>query len=168
MNAHNQNPLAALKDIHLPPAPGWWPPAPGWWLLIIVLSALLGYLLYRWWQRQRFRRPIKLALRELSRLDVHSRDPEIQRQTLQELSALLRRFCLVFFPREEVAGLCGQEWLEFLSRKAAEKGLIFSDSDLHPLIEEAYAPVAEVNLESLGRVVEKWIAGQARKSRRRS
>jgi len=30
-----------LRDIHQPPAPGWWPPAPGWWLLAaLVLLAV--------------------------------------------------------------------------------------------------------------------------------
>ena len=28
------DPLAELRDIHLPPEIGWWPPAYGWWILI--------------------------------------------------------------------------------------------------------------------------------------
>ncbi|RLB67278.1 MAG: DUF4381 domain-containing protein, partial [Deltaproteobacteria bacterium] len=40
MNPTQQSPLAALKDIHLPPAPGWWPPAPGWWFVTFVVLTL--------------------------------------------------------------------------------------------------------------------------------
>lgn len=168
MNPTNQNPLAALKDIHLPPTPGWWPPAPGWWILGFLLLALFGYVLYKWRQRQLYRRPVKLALRELSLFDVQSKDPAIQLQTLQELSALLRRFCLVFFPRHEVAGLCGRAWIDFLKERAGEKGLIITDAELSPLLEEAYAPVADTDLEALGKVVEKWLTAQKQKTRRRS
>ena len=168
MNPDNQNPLAALKDIHLPPAPGWWPPAPGWWMLMLILLAMIGYTFYVWRRRQLFRQPVKLALRELSQLDLKTNDPEIHRQTLMELSALLRRFCLVFFPRQQVAGLCGQAWLDFLKDKAAEKGLTVSDAKLRPLLEEAYSPVVDTDLEALGKVIEKWLTAQRRKTRRRA
>ena len=160
--------MAALKDIHLPPVPGWWPPAPGWWVSSFLLLALVGYIFYKWRQRQLFNRPVKLALEELSGLDLKSNDPEIQLQTLQELSALLRRFCLVFFPRRQVAGLCGRAWLDFLKERAGEKGLQISDNEFAPLLEEAYAPIADTDLEALGKVVAKWLAVQMRKTRRQS
>lgn len=168
MNPNNQNPLAALKDIHLPPVPSWFPPAPGWWILAFSLLVLSGYAFYRWRRRQLFLRPITLTLRELSQLELKNNDPEIQCQTLQEMSSLLRRFCLVFFPRRQVAGLCGRQWLEFLQERAWEKGLKITDAELLPLREEAYAPVAAADLEVLGNVVEKWLVAQKRKTRRRS
>jgi hypothetical protein len=37
-----------LRDIHLPPPPGWWPPAPGWWVLAIALLAALAWAVWRW------------------------------------------------------------------------------------------------------------------------
>ncbi|MEA3240514.1 MAG: DUF4381 domain-containing protein [Pseudomonadota bacterium] len=167
MNPNNQNPLAALKDIHLPPVPGWFPPASGWWILGFSLLVLFSYTFYKWRQRRLSRRPVTLALRELSRLELKSNDPEIQRQTLQEISSLLRRFCLVFFSRRQVAGLCGQPWLDFLKERAGEKGLKITDAELYPLLEEAYAPVAAADLEVLGKIIEKWLAAQKRKTRRR-
>jgi len=168
MNPNNQNPLASLKDIHLPPVPGWFPPAPGWWILAFLLLVLIVYAFYKWRQRQLFRRPIKLALQELFQLDLQSNDPAVQCQTLQAISALLRRFCLVFFPRRQVAGLCGQSWLDFLKKRAGEKGLKITDAELYPLLEDAYAPVAATDLEVLGKIIEKWLAAQKRKTRRRS
>ena len=35
------DPLAALQPLHLPPDISWWPPAPGWWLLLLLLFLLL-------------------------------------------------------------------------------------------------------------------------------
>ena len=168
MNPNNQTPLASLKDIQLPPVPGWFPPAPGWWILGFLLLALFGYAFYKWRQRWFARRPIILALRELSCLELKNNDPDIQCQTLQEISALLRRFCLVFFPRRQVAGLCGQSWLDFLKERAGEKDLKITDAELRPLLEEAYAPVATADLEALGKVIEKWLTAQKRKTRRRA
>ena len=133
-----------------------------------MLLAVGGYAVHVWRRRRLSRQPVKLAMEELSRLDLQSKDPHVQARVLQELSALLRRFCLVFFPRQQVAGLCGEAWLAFLREKAAEKGLTITDAELSPLLEKAYAPAADVDLEALGNLVAKWLAAQKRKTRRRS
>ena len=169
MNQTTQNPLAALKDIHLPPDPGWWPPAPGWWLVTLLLLSIISFGFYKWRQRQLRLRPIRLALLELARLDLKAEDHEQRRMVLQELSALVRRFCIVFFPQEPVAGLCGQEWLDFLKKEASNKGLSqgrqFSDQELRPLLEDTYSPTSETDLVALGQIVEQWFSGQKNKPR---
>ena len=172
MNPANQNPLAALKDIHLPPTPGWWPPAPGWWFVTLMLLAVISFGFYKWRERQQRRRPIKLALLELAQLDLKTENPAQHRLVLQELSALIRRFCIVFFPQHPVAGLCGQEWLDFLKKEASDKspgkGRQFTDQELRPLLEDTYSPTSNTDLIALGKIVEQWFSGQKRKSRRLS
>ncbi len=169
MNPTNQNSLAALKDIHLPPDPGWWPPAPGWWFVTLLLLALISFSFYKWRQRQLRLRPIRLALSELARLDLKTEDPEQRRLVLQELSALIRRFCIVFFPQQPVAGLCGQKWLDFLKKEACDKNLgqsrQFSDQELRPLFEDTYSPTSETDLVTLGQIVEQWFSGQKKRPR---
>jgi len=167
MNPPESNPLTALKDIQLPLPPGWWPPAPGWWLLLMLVVAVIGFgaCIYR--RRQLAIRPVKLALAELYQLDLHSRDPLVRRQVLSALAVILRRFCLVVFPRQQVAGLYGQAWLDFLKAKAAEQGLTVTDAELYPLVEEAYAPASDTDLEALGAVVAKWVVVQKCAARRR-
>ncbi len=102
-----------LRDIHLPPPVSWWPPAPGWWGLLAIAVALVALSL---WLRHRLRRSTvrRTALRELAALE---RDPALSpSERLQRLSTLLRRAALSIYPRDEVAGLTGDDWLHFLDR----------------------------------------------------
>lgn len=105
-----------LRDLHLPEAIGWWPPAPGWWLLLgIVLlgAALAARALYRRHRRNAARR---LALSELSRLKKAWDDDRNTAALAAATSDLLRRAMLAYAPRDEVAGLTGRAWLEWLDR----------------------------------------------------
>ena len=108
------DPLAALRDIHAPPAPDFWPPAPGW-IALAGLGTLLGVaaaaVAARWWRAGRFRREALASLRFLrARHDAGAADTEIA----IELSALIRRVALARRPREEVAGLTGDRWIAWL------------------------------------------------------
>ena len=46
-----------LRDLHLPDAIGWWPLAPGWWVVIALVAALLGYILWRVYKHWQFNAP---------------------------------------------------------------------------------------------------------------
>lgn len=105
-----------LRDLHLPEAIGWWPPAPGWWLLAGLLLLALGYRLMRAWQGWRRNAPRRAALAELARLQ---KDWQAEGNVMRlgtRLSELLRRAMLAYAPRQEVAGLTGTRWLEWLDR----------------------------------------------------
>ena len=107
-------PLAALRDIHGPPAPDFWPPAPGWIALAglgILLGVAVAAVAARWWRAGRFRREALVSLRSLrARHEAGTADTEIA----MELSALIRRVALAHRPRAEVAGLTGDRWLAWL------------------------------------------------------
>ena len=108
------DPLAALRDIHAPAAPGFWPPAPGW-IAVACLVAVAGIaaavVATRRWRAGRFRREALASLRTLrARHRAGTPDGEIA----MELSALVRRVALARRPREEVAGLTGERWMAWL------------------------------------------------------
>lgn len=110
------DPLAALRDWHLPEPVSWWPPAPGWWLLV-GLVLLIGSLSLRAWRRWRHRTaPARLALVELQGLKAALVSGAEERPLVSALSALLRRLALARYPRVQVAGLTGPDWLDFLDR----------------------------------------------------
>jgi Domain of unknown function (DUF4381) len=110
------DPLAGLRDWHLPDPVSWWPPAPGWWL-VAGLALAAGALVLHWWLRRRRQgAPARAALAELERLGAGLVADRDGRQYAAAVSALLRRLALVRYPREQVAGLAGADWLAFLDR----------------------------------------------------
>lgn len=109
----NPDSLSQLRDIHLPPEPGFWPPAPGWWLLagIIIGLIIFGFILFLRWQR---RAALRQALFELDGIESRYSTNQNQTQLTINISQLLRRSALTAFPRNQVASLTGEEWLTFL------------------------------------------------------
>lgn len=103
-----------LRDIHLPPAIGWWPPAIGWWLLAIAIPLLVWFCI---WLYKRLTRntAIKSAKKEL--LSIKQNSELNHTQKLSELSKLIRRTTIsIASDRKQCAGLTGQAWLEFLDQ----------------------------------------------------
>jgi hypothetical protein len=108
--------LDRLHDIVIPSAAPWWPPAPAWyWVLgffsVVAVVALL--LAFHRRQRSRYRRE---ALTELLRLESALEDRATRSAALRALAELLKRAAVTAFPREQVAGLSGPAWFEFLDR----------------------------------------------------
>ncbi len=119
MNPQATDPLAGLRDIHLPPDPSWWPPAPGWWLLA-VLALLLAAVSVPGWRRYRQRgAPYRAARRELQGIRSRYRVDGDGAAAARRVSVLLRRVVLVSRGNREAAGLVGEQWLAFLDRVGA-------------------------------------------------
>ncbi|WP_024460298.1 DUF4381 domain-containing protein [Marinimicrobium sp. LS-A18] len=158
-----QDPLAQLKDIHLPEPIGWWPLAWGWWLLIALLLIVLGALLwqgYRRQRRQRYRREA-MALLDHAYRDYLRSDPgpATHRHYLQQVSQLLRRTALSALPeaREaELAALKGPQWLRFLDASAGLEPA-FTEGPGHILADGPYQPDPKVDVEALHQLAAQWI-----------
>jgi len=160
------DPLANLRDIHMPEPVSWWPPAPGWWLLLVMILLLVAGLF--WWVKKRKTRQakptqfsqrevIKQALAELDRLDGLARaDAAI---VATELSALLRRAAIGLKPDDErIAGLSGDNWLNWLDAQWDERA--FSDGDGRTLLDAPYQRHGDVEIEKLLQLVRRWIRAQ--------
>ena len=63
------DPLAQLRDIHLPEPILWWPLAPGWWVLIILCLALAIWFISKGVQRWRANLYRRQALQKLTLLN---------------------------------------------------------------------------------------------------
>lgn len=103
-----------LRDLHLPEATGWWPLAPGWWAVIALLLCAAAYLAWRWYRAWQHNAPRRHALRELARYEADYRADRDPVALGKRLSELLRRSMLAYAPRDEVAGLTGDAWLQWL------------------------------------------------------
>jgi len=69
------DPLAQLRDIHIPDSVSWWPPAPGWWGLVVIIFVAM-VLVWLWRRRRRQRSCQRAALCHLEHLEEQYRsDP---------------------------------------------------------------------------------------------
>ena len=142
-----------LRDIQLPEPIGWWPLAPGWWLLLALIILIISAV---WWYRRysaqhRRRKQVVLALRsELQQIRARI-DQQHHRESLRELSVLLRRACLSFFTREQVASLTGSVWTDFI---IARSGIARDDPCIRLLTEERYRPDLDIDRDSLSCLID--------------
>lgn len=151
------DPLADLRDIHLPEPVSWWPPAPGWWLLVLLalaLLAVLGWWLRRAWRRHRRRARVEAELDAL--LAAHRAGGDA-RALAAGVSLLLKRVALARWPRPEVAGLSGADWLAFLDRTGGHGD--FADGPGRALARAGYGAPEPVEAEALGAAARAWIRG---------
>ncbi len=150
------DPLAQLRDIHLPEPVSPWPPGPGWWALAAVLLALLAagtFWLWRRYRRNAWRRSAQAALAAAHREWQQGGD---QARYLQAVNAVLKRTALARFPREEVAGLSAERWEAFLDqqwRKAPDTG--FADLGFGVL---AYQHNSRADIEQVSHLSRHWVA----------
>ena len=153
-----------LRDIHLPDPISWWPPAPGWWLIagtiLIIIAAVFLFRLYR--KKQALKKQVRAEF-EIIRAEFN----KAQNSTVlvQSLSILLRRACISFYPRSEVASLTGKAWLQFLDDTGKEKEFLSEHGQLI-----ATAPYLSDNTtidfdtEKLILLCENWLKAQPNKN----
>lgn len=117
-----------LRDVHLPPSPGWWPPAPGWWWVgVAILLVVAAWLGWRFWRARRRRRWSRWFLQE----SACGTPP----QRLAAISSLLRRAARRAQPGAE--RLQGEAWLGFLD---GGRGLDFSTGPGRLLLDGPFRP----------------------------
>lgn len=102
--------LSQLRDIHTP-AVGLMP-APGWWVLLaaVLLLVVALYLFYKHYKQRGWQREARATLDQL-RTEAENMPVS---QSLSAISRLVRRVVLAARPREAVASLQGDAWLDEL------------------------------------------------------
>jgi hypothetical protein len=108
---NGQDPLAQLRDIHLPDTGGIWPPAPGWWLLAILCAIGLVVAVILWRRQRRHTAWHREARRLMADLEARaSKTPE----WFSELNALLKRVAWRSHPGRNPQAMSGEQWIAFL------------------------------------------------------
>lgn len=149
-----QNLLSDLKDIHYPASVSWWPLAPGWYLLIALLIGLLivGVIYFIGaYKKYKLRR---IVLQELANLRQQNTDKNIA----AELSILLKRVAITYYPAHEVASLNGHAWLTFLDTHG--KTTAFSQGVGKLLLSSPYQKNSPQHINELFKLSENWIRRQ--------
>jgi len=145
--------IHGIDEIILPEAILWWPSAPGWQVLgvlvVLLLLVLLVRITKRWWLN-RYRRE---ALRQLDAVPKES--------LLATLPYYMKVTALQAYPRQDVAGLSGDNWLTFLD--VHYDGPPFSTGVGKKLLAIAYLPseqwrLTEQESDALVKMTRNWIA----------
>lgn len=90
------------------------------------------------------------------------RDPQ---RLVREISILVRRLSISVTPREQVAGLTGEQWLQHLDSRM--QGNPFSAGPGRVLLDAPYRPAIRTpELESLLTLCDDWITSVADRQRR--
>ncbi|MCB1691753.1 MAG: DUF4381 domain-containing protein [Pseudomonadales bacterium] len=149
------DPLAQLRDIHVPAPIDMWPLAPGWWILVafavLLVVAILGWL-YARWRRNQYRRD---ALAELDRLRTRYESAPDNVAYIADYSTLLKRVALRSYRRDAVASLSGESWVQFLDHAARTDE--FSMGAGQALIAGSYEREPEVDVDRLHELGRYWI-----------
>ncbi|MDI1352526.1 MAG: DUF4381 domain-containing protein [bacterium] len=138
--------LTQLHDIHLPPSIGWWPLAPGWYALLLGLTITVIVAVYFVYKKHLNALAKKQALLLLHAYSVQYEKDHNGQLASARISELLKRVALVYYPRQSVASICGDEWIDFLNQTG--KGVDFKavksmllDSPFKPAAAEPIKPL---------------------------
>jgi hypothetical protein len=135
--------LDLLEPIPEPEPVSMLPETQGWlWLglLLLVLAVRVGRNVYRRWRSNAYRRA---ALRAIASANNNP----------QKIAEILRRTALAAYPRDQVAGLTGEQWLTFLDRTGTAGS--FTKEPGRVLAVLPYKPYA--TSESLAPLAVHWI-----------
>lgn len=103
--------LVDFVEVVSPAGVSWWPQTAGWIWLGAGLLIYLGIRLWRFlrhWYRNRYRRE---AIARLQALPTTAAPANL----VSEINRLLKLAALAAFPREQVARLSGNDWVQFLN-----------------------------------------------------
>lgn len=160
MDSNSPDLLAQLRDIHLPAPIGFWPFAPGVYVLgVLFILLLLGsiFLLMRYIRAGHNKRQ---ALRVLKSYHQDYLKNANSQTSAAQISELLKRVALVYYPREQVASLQGDAWIDFLNQTARQVDF----TKVRPLLIECpFQPPQSIDLLPLFDVAKRWI--QQRRNR---
>lgn len=112
------NPLDQLRDVHLPVTPSWYPLSDSAYYAIGITFLIFiwgSMMLFTKWRRGRARR------KAILQIEKYRKQSDIDIAIIVDLSVLLRRVALAYYPRKQVAGLSGERWIKFLYDTAIEK-----------------------------------------------
>ena len=147
-----------LRDIHLPDSVSWWPPAPGWWIVVFasILIIVASIAFYRYRKNRLLHKAAKQELEKIKQVFEQSSDSHM---LVTSISVWLRRVSLTFYPRREVAGLTGQDWLEFLDKQfgKSKQSLRFNHAAGLAIINAPYQNNSDIDAHSLLELCHSWL-----------
>lgn len=119
--------MELMHELVVPEPIAWLPSTPGWWVVLAWLVALAIIALRHWLARRRQSRYRREAGARLDEIAARATDDPAR--AAGEISALLKRTALAVYPRDEVAGLYGDAWAQFLVSSSGNDKTIRAAAD---------------------------------------
>lgn len=105
------DPLAQLKDIHLPEQINNYPTAYGWWILACIIIALCIWAIRKVVKKRQLEKVKKLAIKQVSSHNLSN----------TETLSVMKWAALQYFPRDQVASLFGENLHKFYLERLSAK-----------------------------------------------
>lgn len=154
----NQALLEQLRDIQYPEPLSWWPLAPGWYILsgiLVLITTLSCIWILRYLRKLRTKKNILGNLDQIR--NKIKKEPHSTR-LWAELSSFLKRFALLIYPKQDIEGLHGEAWLQFLNTQGRTKE--FTDGIGALIISAPYQSKPPEQAEALLELIERWVRQQ--------
>jgi hypothetical protein len=147
------NPLADLKDIHVPSSLGWWPPAYGWWLLTLLILGLMIWLIIFSLKRHQHHLAKRQALKTLTAINHDTNNWPL------ELNSLLKRLVQTYQPELAIQSLFGDKWLDFLTHALPTNKQADFKPKMHHFQQALYQvkPATQLDFTESKNIVKDWI-----------
>lgn len=133
--------------------------APGWWVLVSVLILIvlfISFLVLRHYKRNLYR---KQALRRLEKI-IHSSQTSLLQLQVYEAAILIKRVAIARYGRNPVAGLSGQEWIDWLNSRLKKTNIPRFDKSDESLVSDGIYSDRNLNSDTVNPFLEKaknWI-----------
>ena len=150
-----QDPLAELRDIHLPSAISAWPPAIGWWIVTAITLCAIFFALWFLYKKHQGNAYRRQAENELQLIHQDWQETQNTSRYLQAANALLRRVSNNAYPQKNTTSLTEQNWIDFLNTSA--KKPLFNKEVSKQLTQDIYAKESNANIVNLHKSIEAWI-----------
>lgn len=157
--------ISQLKTVQAPGVSA--VPAMGWWLALLALCLLLSVAVWLY-KRYRKRQWLRDARTQLTQLREQLERRPVNK-TLADTSRLARRLLLIAKPRQDVANLHGQAWLQALDDICTQPLFVTGFGRLLELGPYQRDPqVSASDLDSLLNAMDELITATARNVKRRA
>ena len=143
--------LDNLHDIIVPDGIGYFPLAPGWLIVGVLLITLLFHFVVQAYKRYKKTLYKREALTELENHRDESKDDALA------LLKLARRVAIAAYGREEIAGLSGENWWDFMEQHSKVKMSKELRDEIATLLYDNTAQIDTAQYRSIRSKVSVWI-----------
>ena len=151
------DPLAELRDIHLPPEIGWWPLAYGWWILITALLTLTMFAIFFLVKQHRSNLYKRQALRELHALKKNLNSSNNVKFTFA--LNILKKTCISNHRSVNAVSKNNQDFIVFMQNQSTKSLFQNTPENINEIMYDSEAD--EISSDDLNKFLndaEKWIS----------